>query len=67
VSHHERTGVLVLRVWIEPAASESLRARITAERDLEARERVSAVAASVPQILEIVRDWVEEFAATGGA
>lgn len=47
--------------------TESLRARITAERDLQSRERVSVAAASVPEILEIVRDWVEEFAATGGA
>jgi SRSO17 transposase len=67
VSHHERSGVLVLRVWIEPVTTESLRARITAERDLQSRERVSVAAASVPEILEIVRDWVEEFAATGGA
>lgn len=67
MSHHERSGVLVLRVWIEPVTTESLRARITAERDLQSRERVSVAAASVPEILEIVRDWVEEFAATGGA
>jgi hypothetical protein len=60
----ERTGVLVLRLWLEPAArdGEALRARITAESDLGSGERVTLAAAGLEEILEIVRDWVERFA-----
>ena len=61
----ERTGVLVLRVWFEPSAraGEGLRARITAEEQLGSGERTTVVAGSVEQIVEIVRSWVEGFAA----
>jgi hypothetical protein len=56
----ERTGVLVLRVWIE-ACTDGFRARITAERELGVDERVTVVAKSVDEIIEFVRRWVEEF------
>jgi transposase-like protein len=56
----ERTGVLVLRVWIE-AGSEEFRARITAESELGAGERVTAVAGSLDEILEFIRRWVDDF------
>jgi hypothetical protein len=60
----ERTGVLVLRVWLEPTAEDgsALRARITAEDELGSGERVTLAAASVDRIVEIVRGWVERFA-----
>ena len=58
----ERTGVLVLRVWIE-AGSGEFRARITAESELGSGERVSVVAGSLEEILEFVSRWVEEFRA----
>jgi hypothetical protein len=64
VEQHERSGVLVLRVWIETAAAEPLRASITAERDLQAHNRMAVAAAGVPQIVEVVRAWVEDFAQT---
>jgi hypothetical protein len=62
----ERTGVLVLRVWVEPSGleGEGLRARITAEEQLGTGERTTVVAGSVEQIVEIVRSWVEGFAAS---
>jgi hypothetical protein len=58
----ERTGVLVLRVWIE-AGSDEFRARITAESELGSADRVTAVAASMEEILDFIRDWVDEFLA----
>jgi hypothetical protein len=59
----ERTGVLVLRVWIEPGgpSADGLRARITAESRLGSGDRVSVVAGSVEEIVEIVRRWVAAF------
>jgi len=56
----ERTGVLVLRVWIE-AGSGEFRARITAESELGSGERVSVVAGSLEEILEFVQGWIDEF------
>jgi hypothetical protein len=60
VPNGERTGVLVLRVWIE-AGSGEVRARITAEDELGSGERVTAVAGSLEEILEFIRTWVAEF------
>lgn len=56
----EPAGVLVLRVWVEHDGV--LKSRITSAVDLAAPESVAA-ASSVEQILEIVRGFVEEFAA----
>lgn len=60
----ERTGVLVLRVWIE-AGSDEFRARVTAESELGTGERETAVAGSLEEIIEFIRVWVEEFLARG--
>lgn len=63
MSEGERTGVLVLRVWIERDAGNGLRARITAERELGSGERTSVAAVTIEQILAYIRTWVEEFVA----
>jgi len=57
--------VLVLRVWLEPTGEDgpALRARITAEDELGSGERVTHAAASVERVVEIVRAWLEQFAA----
>jgi hypothetical protein len=60
----ERTGVLVLRVWIE-AGTDEFRARITADDELGSGERVTAVAATMEEILEFIRSWVHEFVERG--
>jgi hypothetical protein len=60
VALRERTGVLVLRVWIE-AGTEWFRARLTAESELGSGERVTVVAGSLEEILEFVERWIEEF------
>ena len=57
----ERAGVLVLRVWVEDSGA-GLRARITEISDLESGEETSRVAASLDEIVAIVREWVEQFA-----
>lgn len=59
-SQAERTGVLVVRIWIE-GASGSLRARVTRTLDVEGGEETSQVAASAEQILSTVREWIEAF------
>jgi hypothetical protein len=59
----ERTGVLVLRVWIEAGSDGGLRARITTENELGSRERVSVVAGSVQQVVQFVEQWVKGFVA----
>ena len=56
----ERTGVLILRVWIE-AGSGEFRARITAESELGSGERLTVVAATLEEVLELITDWVKEF------
>lgn len=57
----ERTGVLVLRVWIETGPGGGLRARITAEKALGSGERVSLVLGTVDEVIEIVRSWLHGF------
>ena len=59
----ERTGVLVLRVWIEAGSESGLRARITVEDELGSHERVSVVAGSIEQIVEFVEQWLKGFVA----
>jgi hypothetical protein len=57
----ERSGVLVLRVWAEARADMPLWATITAERDLDAAARTEVAAAGLPEIVDLVRAWLEEF------
>jgi hypothetical protein len=58
-----RVGVLVVRLWLEvPATSASLRARVTANRDLAGEEAQEAfAAASVDEVCDIVRSWMDTF------
>jgi hypothetical protein len=56
----ERTGVLVVRVWIERPPGTGLRARITAQ-GLDDGEQTTTAASTVDTILEVVRHWLEAF------
>ena len=56
--HTERTGVLVIRAWIETNGDERLRARITQTIDIEQREQSSTVVASADEICAAVSLWV---------
>jgi hypothetical protein len=61
-SSSERTGLLFLRVWIEPGGrANALRARLTGTIDGSAREVNIATAATVDDAIESARAWLEEF------
>lgn len=61
----ERTGVLVLRVWVEPDTPQLLRARLTRVSDLEHGERTVATATGTPAICEAVERWLYDFQRSG--
>ena len=53
---------MIVRVWVEPAHEQGLRARLTESSDLDSPEQATHVAASVDEVVEIVRRWAEQFA-----
>jgi hypothetical protein len=57
----DRTGLLILRLWIEANHETGLRARITQTLDTMAGEQPVAVAASADDICAIVKQWVQAF------
>lgn len=62
----DRTGILIVRLWIEGDAGEGLRARITQTLDSTGREQAVATAASPQDICDVVRTWVEAFIEADG-
>ncbi|HVL89949.1 MAG TPA: hypothetical protein VM841_06915 [Actinomycetota bacterium] len=61
----ERTGVLIVRLWIEVNHDQGLRARITQTLDTGAGEQSIAVATSAEGICAVVKEWVQDFATLG--
>lgn len=61
VADRERAGVMIVRVWIEGGSGNGLRARLTESTDLASREQETYAAASVDEVVELVRAWVERF------
>jgi hypothetical protein len=60
----KRTGVLVIRAWLEEAAeTDTLRARITRTSDIAEAAPSQEVSASETEILAIVRSWLREVVA----
>jgi hypothetical protein len=59
----ERTGVLVVRAWIEAGERGGLRARITRTLDVSTHEEVSSSAATPAEITRVVVDWLDAFVA----
>jgi hypothetical protein len=57
----ERTGVLVLRVWLEQDAPGRLRARLIQAAELGEAPTTLATAAGVAGIRDAVEAWLEEF------
>ena len=57
----ERTGLLVIRAWIEANGESRLCARITRTADVNRRGEVSTVAATPGQIVGTVEDWIDSF------
>ena len=63
----DRTGILVVRLWIEANARDGFRARITRTLDAAGPEQAPASAATPEDIYAVVRTWVEAFVASDGA
>jgi hypothetical protein len=61
----DRTGLLVIRAWIEANEEPHLRARITQITDLSQRNEVSKVAASRSEITTAVGEWLDDFVGGG--
>lgn len=57
----DRTGILIVRLWIEGNAREGFRARITRTLDSTGPEQEMATAAAPEDIYTVVRTWVEAF------
>lgn len=61
----DRTGVLIVRLWIEDDHPTRLRARITQTLEDTSREKTIAAASTNEDICAIVKRWVETFADPG--
>lgn len=58
----DRTGILIVRLWIEGSALEGFRARITQTLDSTGPGQAMGTAAANPEaIYAAVRTWVEAF------
>lgn len=58
-----RTGVLVIRAWLEGDSKRDLRARVISTLDTNRNESESRVAASVDDVTNIVHEWLNELIA----
>lgn len=61
----DRTGVFLVRLWMEENQETGLRARIIRTLDTIVPERSAAVVATVEDICVEVKQWVEDFTDTG--
>jgi hypothetical protein len=57
----ERTGILVIRVWVEQEPPGRLRARLTQAADLGEPATTLATAADVPGVCAAVEAWLRRF------
>jgi hypothetical protein len=55
----DRTGFLIVRLWIEGNRREGLRARITHTLDSTGEEQEMSMAATPDEIYAVVQTWVE--------
>ena len=56
----DRTGVMVVRIWID-GTGKQIRARLTETLDITSHEERTQAAASVDEVLAIVREWLGRF------
>jgi hypothetical protein len=59
----QRTGVLVVRAWLEDATETGLRVRITQTLDVSRHGENVIVAARRDDVYAAVRSWLEAFTA----
>jgi hypothetical protein len=57
----DRTGLLIVRLWIEGNARDGFRARITQTLDSAGTERAVAMAGTPEGVCAVVQHWVDEF------
>lgn len=57
----DRTGLLLLRLWIEGNAQDGFRARITQTLDSAGTERAVGTAGTPEDACTAVQNWVDEF------
>ena len=57
----DRTGLLIVRLWIEGNARDGFRARITQTLDAGGQERSVAMAGTPQDVCTVVQNWVDEF------
>lgn len=56
-----RTGILILRIWIEVRASDGLRIRVTETLDAGGLERSVATVCNADEACGAVRTWIDAF------
>ena len=57
----DRTGILIVRLWIEGNAQDGFRARITQTLDSVIPDQARSTASTPEEIYSVVRAWVESF------
>ena len=62
----DRTGVLVVRLWIESNGADGFRARITRTLDSAGHDQSTSTAATPHDVCAVVRTWVDAFVAANG-
>lgn len=60
----DRTGILMVRLWIEKDAVSGLGARITQTMDTKEPEHLVSNAADSAEICAVIQNWVERFVAS---
>jgi hypothetical protein len=59
----DRTGLLIVRLWVEHDSLLGFRARITQSLDSSGKEQTTTVAGSPEDVYAVVQTWVEAFVA----
>jgi hypothetical protein len=57
----DRTGILIVRLWIEGNATGGFRARVTQTDDSSGLEQAMTTAGNPEDLYAVVRTWVEAF------
>ena len=61
----DRTGILILHLWVDAGASQGFRARITQKFDSSDREQAVSAAATPEGVYAAVQVWVAGFLDAG--
>ena len=54
-----RTGLLIIRAWLEPGSTEPLRAHIRVTSDISAGIEQSVALAESDTVIELVDEWLQ--------